>query len=178
MESLADKIQQAEAFICEVLAAVRRFDSDRGLHYSKTPQMKVCGVFLCALENLHRVRISPPLCRAEWLSLCRQRLGLVLNGVRRISSRFYRNRNAEELPSAITDNTAIHRPLPELGPQAFVMYRDTQHMVVWILSDLRNVVIQVAPEISTGNLWIVADQHSVPFQVVPDTLNHVVCFLF
>lgn len=31
MENLADKIQQAEAFMCEVLAAVRRYHEAKGL---------------------------------------------------------------------------------------------------------------------------------------------------
>lgn len=31
MESLADKIQQADAFMCEVLAAVRRYHEAKGL---------------------------------------------------------------------------------------------------------------------------------------------------
>ncbi|MBS7596719.1 hypothetical protein [Pseudomonas sp. RC2C2] len=31
MENLADKIQQAEAFMCEVLAAVRRYYEAKGL---------------------------------------------------------------------------------------------------------------------------------------------------
>lgn len=66
---------------------------------------------------------------------------LVLNGVGRIGPRLYRNRNAEELPPAITDHAAIDRPLPELGPQAFVMYRNPQHMAVRIFSDLGNVVV-------------------------------------
>jgi len=29
-----------------------RFDSDLDLHHSEAPQMKICGVFLCALKNL------------------------------------------------------------------------------------------------------------------------------
>lgn len=102
----------------------------------------------------------------------------VLNGVGLIVSRFYRNRNAEELPSTITDATPIHISLLELVPKPFIMYRNLQHTVVRILSDLSNVMVQVAPEFSSGKLGIVADQHAVPFQIVPNTLNHVVCFLF
>ncbi|MNP43614.1 hypothetical protein D3C76_1374430 [compost metagenome] len=58
------------------------------------------------------------------------------------------------------------------------MYHDTHDAVFRILSDLSDVVVQVATEIGSGKLWIVADQHTMPFQIVPDTLNHVVCFLF
>ncbi len=58
------------------------------------------------------------------------------------------------------------------------MYRNLQHTVVRILSDLSNVMVEVAPEFSSSKLGIVADQHTVPFQIFPNTLNHVLCFLF
>ncbi|MNE64365.1 hypothetical protein D3C80_1597740 [compost metagenome] len=58
------------------------------------------------------------------------------------------------------------------------MYHYACHTLFRIISDLGNVVVQVAAELGSRELWIVAYQHPVPLQVVPYTFNHVVCFLF